>query len=65
MIEKLKVTDIPNPMCRKAPDNFELVDKINEIIDKTNELDIRLHTVKYFTPEGEGAIKELLKLLEI
>ena len=64
MIEKLKVTNIPDPMYIKAPGNFELMDKINEIIDKMNELDIKLHTVKYFTPESEEAVKELLKLLE-
>lgn len=37
MIEKLKATNIPNQIYSKAPDNFELMDKINEIIDCLNE----------------------------
>ena len=43
-------------------DNLELVNKINEIIDKVNELDIKLHTAKFFTADQEKAIKQLLKL---
>jgi hypothetical protein len=63
MIEKLKAINIPNQIYSKAPDNFEIMEKINEIIDKVNELDIKLQTVKYFTPESEKAVKELLELL--
>ena len=64
MIEKLKATNIPNQIYSKAPGNFELMEKINEIIGKINELDIKLHTVKYFTPSQEKGVKELLELLE-
>lgn len=64
MIEKLKTTNIRNQIYSRAPDNFQLMGKINEIIDKVNELDIKLHTVKLFTPAQDKAVKELLKLLE-
>lgn len=37
MIEKLHETNILGEMRTLAPDNFELMDKINEIIDKVNE----------------------------
>ena len=64
MIEHLHKTSILGEMREYAPDNFEIMEKINEIIDKVNELDIKLHTVKYFTPESEKAVKELLGVLE-
>ena len=47
----------------EAPSKLEMMDKINEIIDKVNELDIKLHTAKFFTSDQEKAIKELLELL--
>jgi len=37
MIEKLKATNIPNQIYIKGPDNFELMEKINEIIDYIND----------------------------
>ena len=37
--------------------------KQDEIIDKVNELDIKLRTVKFFTSDQEKAIKQLLELL--
>lgn len=64
MIEHLHETNILGETRRIATDNFELMEKINEIIDKVNELDIKLHTVKYFTPSQEKGVKELLNLLE-
>lgn len=42
----------------------EIALKQDEIIDKVNELDIKLHTVKLFTPTQDEAVKDLLKLLE-
>ena len=63
MIEHLHETNILGEARRIAPDNFELMEKINEIIDKVNELDVKLHTVKYFTSDQERAVKELLELL--
>lgn len=47
----------------KAPSELEMMEKINEIIDKVNELDIKLRTTKYFTSDQEKAVKELLELL--
>ena len=64
MIEKLHVTNVLGESYSYAPDNHKLMNKINEIIDKVNELDIKLHTVKLFTPTQDEAVKELLKLLE-
>ena len=39
MIEKLKAKNFPKQIYDKAPDNFEIMEKINEIIDKVNELE--------------------------
>lgn len=66
MIEKLKDTIILQDGCPTGvkPNNDQIVTAINEIIDKVNELDIKLHTVKLFTPTQDKAVKELLKLLE-
>lgn len=66
MIEKLKETIILQDGCPTGikPNNDQIVAAINEIIDKVNELDIKLHTVKFFTPTQDKAVKELLKLLE-
>lgn len=63
MIEKVKMEDRGKTFC------FEdliiaMAKKQDEIIDKVNELDIKLHTVKFFTPTQDKAVKELLKLLE-
>lgn len=64
MIEHLHETNILGEMRSYAPDNYKLMEKINEIIDKVNELDIKLHTAKLFTPTQDKAVKELLELLE-
>lgn len=66
MIEKLKDSIILKDGCPTGakPNNDQIVATINEIIDKVNELDIKLHTVKLFTPTQDKAVKELLKLLE-
>ena len=66
MIEKLNVREEPYgdwAIRQEAPSSFELMEKINEIIDKVNELDIKLHTAKFFTSDQEKAIKQLLELL--
>lgn len=66
MIEKLKGSIILKDGCQTGikPNNDQIVAAINEIIDKVNELDIKLHTVKVFTPTQDKAVKELLELLE-
>lgn len=40
----------------------EIALKQDEIIDKINELDIKVHTTKFFTQEQNDAIKKLLDL---
>lgn len=64
MIEKLKDTIILKDGYPVGIKHNKIVAAINEIIDKVNELDIKLQTVKYFSPKSEKAVKELLKLLE-
>lgn len=66
MIEKIDVSKFDGYPYYIDISNLviETIKKQNEIIDKVNELDIKLQTVKYFTPESEKAVKDLLGLLE-
>lgn len=62
MIEKVKMEDRGKTFCLEDL-IIAMSKKQDEIIDKVNELDIKLQTVKYFTPGSEKAVKELLNLL--
>lgn len=63
MIEKIKMAKYGSAFTMEQLIR-EIALKQDEIIDKVNELDIKLHTVKLFTPTQDEAVKDLLKLLE-
>ena len=60
MIKQLHKTSILGEMREYAPDNFELMEKINEIIDKVNELEFKTQVTKWYTPEMEEKLEEVL-----
>ena len=63
MIEKLTIyKDAFTHEPTQVPSQVAVINKINEMIDKVNEIDIKLHTVKFFTSEQEDAIQRLLEM---